>query len=139
MPSIRASTRLECYAATRPQQCRTQNEDSFLIKSGDRPFAALADGAGNAERAAKRVLSSFEKLLNEALSAQIGDAETWAKWVKLLDSSLPGGAQSTFLAVAFIGSEAVGACVGDSRLYPRRKVEGKNDGSLMQDGARREI
>ena len=109
--------KLECYAATRPQQGRTQNEDAFLIKAGDRPFAALADGAGNAERAAKRVLTLLEKLLSEAPPEQITEAGTWAKWVKLLDSSLLGGAQSTFLAVAIVGSEAVGACAGDSRLY----------------------
>jgi serine/threonine protein phosphatase PrpC len=109
--------KLECYAATRPQQGRTQNEDAFLIKTCDHPFAALADGAGNAERAAKRVLALLEKLLSEAPPEQITDAGTWAKWFKLLDSSLLGGAQSTFLAVAIVGSEAVGACAGDSRLY----------------------
>jgi len=109
--------RVECHAATRPQQDKTANEDAFLIGRGERPFAALCDGAGNAERAAKRVLALFEKLLGEATPEQIAEAETWTKWVKLLDSSLLGGAQSTFLAVAIVVSEAVGVCVGDSRLY----------------------
>jgi len=109
--------RVECFAATRPQQGRTQNEDAFLIGRGERPFAVLCDGAGNAERVAKRVLALFEKLLGETTPEQITEADTWAKWVKLLDSSLLGGAQGTFLAVAIVGSEAVGACVGDSRLY----------------------
>ena len=108
------SIRVESYGASRPQQGRTHNEDAFLIGRTERPFAALADGAGNAERAAKRVLTLFEKLLNEATPEQITEAGTWAKWVKLLDSSLLGGAQSTFLVV---GSEAVGTCVGDSRAY----------------------
>ncbi len=93
-------SRVECCAATRPQQGRSQNEDAFLIGRGDRPFAALCDGAGNAERAAKRVLALFEKLLNEATQDQVTAADTWAKWIKLLDSSLLGAAQSTFLALS---------------------------------------
>jgi hypothetical protein len=117
MQSAGTSIRVESYGASRPQQGRTQNEDAFLIGRGERLFAALADGAGNAERAAKRVLTLFEKLLNEATPEQIKEAGTWAKWVKLLDSSLLGGAQSTFLAVAIVGNEAVGACDGDSRAY----------------------
>jgi serine/threonine protein phosphatase PrpC len=108
---------MECFAATRQQQGRAQNEDAFLIGRGECPFAALADGAGNAERAAKRVLTLFEKLLGEATAEQIAAAETWAKWTKLLDSSLLGGAQSTLLAAAFRGSEGAGVCVGDSRAY----------------------
>jgi serine/threonine protein phosphatase PrpC len=109
-------SRVECCAATRPQQGRSQNEDAFLIGRSERPFATLCDGAGNAERAAKRVLALFEKLLNEGAPEQI-TADTWTKWIKLLDSSLLGTAQSTFLALAFTAHEAVGVCVGDSRLY----------------------
>jgi hypothetical protein len=105
-------SRVECCAATRPQQGHSQNEDAFLIGRGDRPFAALCDGAGNAERAAKRVLALFEKLLNEATPDQVTAAETWTKWIKLLDSSLLGAPQSTFLVVAFAANEAVGVCVG---------------------------
>jgi len=110
-------SRVECCAATRPQQGHSQNEDAFLIGRGDHPFAALCDGAGNAERTAKRVLALFEKLLNEAAPEQITAADTWTKWIKLLDSSLLGAAQCTFLAVAFTAHEAVGVCVGVSRLY----------------------
>jgi serine/threonine protein phosphatase PrpC len=80
-------------------------------------FAALADGAGNSERAAKRVLRLFEKLLNESRPEQITTAETWTRWVKLLDSSLLGAAQSTFLAIAIAANELVGVAVGDSRAY----------------------
>jgi hypothetical protein len=50
---------------------------------------------------AKRVLAVFEKLLNEASPEQITAAHMWTKWIKLLDSSLLGAAQSTFLALAF--------------------------------------
>jgi serine/threonine protein phosphatase PrpC len=124
--------RLECFAATRSQQGRTQNEDAFLIGRGERPFAALCDGAGNAERAAKRVLGLFEKLLNEAAPEQIAEPEAWAKWVKLLDSSLLGGSQSTFVAVAIIGSEAIGACTGDSRAC---LVNREGQAKILTDGA----
>src|SRR5258708_33283931 len=117
MQTVGSATRIECFAATRPQQGRSQHEEAFIIGRGDRPFAALCDGAGNAERAAKRVLALFEKLLNEATQQQITAADSWTKWIKLLDSSLLGAAQSTFLALAFTANEAVGVCVGDSRLY----------------------
>jgi len=117
MQDAKAKTRIECYGATRPQQGRAQNEDAFLIRTAERPFTALADGAGNAERAAKRVLTMFEKLLDETTPEQIADSGTWAKWVKLLDSSLLGAAQSTFVAVTIAGNEVIGTCAGDSRLY----------------------
>lgn len=124
--------RFECYGATRPQTGRTQNEDAFLIGRANRPCACLADGAGNAERAAKRVLSQFEKLLSEATPELIADAGTWAKWVKLLDSSLIGGSQSTFLAVALAGKEAFGTCVGDSRAY---LINRDGQCRILSDGA----
>jgi serine/threonine protein phosphatase PrpC len=127
-----ASTRIEVFAATRPQQGRSQNEDAFLIGRAARPFAALADGAGNAERAAKRVLSMFQKLLNEIASEPLASAEKWAMWVKLLDSSLLGGAQSTFLAVTFAGNDAVGVCVGDSRAC---LINREGQGRILTDGA----
>ena len=117
MQRVNTTSRTECYAATRPQQGRTQNEDAFLIGRGDRPFAALCDGAGNAERAGKRALILFEKLVGEATPEQIASEEIWAKWAKVLDSSLLGAAQSTFLGLAFTATNAVGMCVGDSRAY----------------------
>lgn len=109
--------RIEFFAATRPQHGRTQNEDAFLIGRGEPAFAALCDGAGNAERAAKRALALFERLFNEATPEHLLDPAEWGKWVKLLDSSLLGGSQSTFVGVALVGSLAVGACAGDSRAY----------------------
>jgi serine/threonine protein phosphatase PrpC len=129
---MQIATHTECFAATRPQQGRAQNEDAFLIGRGERSFAALADGVGNAERAAKRVLAQFEKLLAEATLEQIATAEAWAKWVKLLDSSMLGGAQSTFLAFAFTGNETAGVCVGDSRVY---LVNREGQCRIVTDGA----
>jgi serine/threonine protein phosphatase PrpC len=113
--------RIECYGASRPQTGRTTNEDAFVIGHGAIPYAALCDGAGNAEQAAKRVLRLFETHFKEATPDQIQSADTWASWVKLLDSSLLGGAQSTFLAVAVVDRDVpnnvTGVCVGDSRAY----------------------
>ncbi len=117
MQSEPVPSRWECVAASRPQDGRTANEDSFLVGRGAVPFAALCDGAGNAERAAKRALGLFGKLIAEATPAQIAQPEAWAGWVRLLDSALLGGGQSTFVALALADGQIVGACAGDSRAY----------------------
>ena len=49
--------RFECYGASRPQAGRGFNEDAFIIEREPIPCAALCDGTGNAEQAAKRVLT----------------------------------------------------------------------------------
>jgi serine/threonine protein phosphatase PrpC len=108
--------KIECYGVSRPQQGRTTNQDAFLIGRENPAFAALCDGAGNAQQAAKRVLGLFEKLLREA-SHEALSPDSWERWVKLLDSSLLGGTQSTFLTAIVLDGEAVGTCVGDSRAY----------------------
>jgi serine/threonine protein phosphatase PrpC len=48
--------------------------------------------------------------------AEIEDSTTWQGWIKIVDSSLLGGHQSTFIAVTVIGNAVVGASAGDSRL-----------------------
>ena len=127
-----SNMRVECFAASRAQQGKTANEDAFLVGRGEIHFAALCDGAGNAQLAAKRALGMFEKLFREADQQAILTHATWAKWIKLLDSSLLGGAQSTFVAVAMVDGVAVGACTGDSRAYLLNR-----DGELriLTDGA----
>src|SRR5260370_34095653 len=92
-------SRVECYAATRPQQGRSQNEDAFLIGRADRPFAALCDGAGNADRAAKRDLALIETLLIEAAPEQIRAADPWTKASEPLHPRLLRSGQSTVLDV----------------------------------------
>jgi len=130
--------RAECYGATRPQQGRAANEDAFWIGGSRRvgagaswpgdagaewkiiarpPVVALCDGAGKAQLAAQKALRLFGKLYREAEPEAIERFPTWAGWVRVLDSALLGGAQSTFLAAAVIGDRVVGACVGDSRAY----------------------
>ena len=111
------SVRPECYAASRPQEGRSTNEDAFLIGHGPIPCVALCDGAGNAQRAAKRVLTLFEKLFQDSKPEQIADERVWGGWIKLLDSALLDGTQSTFVGVALLEGIAIGACAGDSRAY----------------------
>jgi serine/threonine protein phosphatase PrpC len=109
--------KVECYAATRPQDGRTTNEDAFLIIREGTPVAAVCDGAGAAEQVAKRVVRLFELWVREATLGQILDPKTWVSWVRNLDSALLGGSQSTFLAVAVAGDQLVGASAGDSQAY----------------------
>ncbi len=109
--------RLECYGASRPKAGRGFNEDAFLIDQGTIPFAALCDGDGNTEKAARQLLTQFQKLFKETSLARILNDATWCKWVKLFDSSLPRGVRSTFLATAVVGNQVVGTYVGDSRAF----------------------
>ena len=108
---------MEIYAATRPQDGHPGNEDGFAIGRGGLPYAALCDGSGNAQGVAKRALGIFQKLIGEASPEEVSRFQTWSNWTKLLDSSLLGGPQSTFLAIAVVGNRLVGSCAGDSRLY----------------------
>lgn len=109
--------KFECYGSTRVQEGRKLNEDAFLIGHGTIPFAALCDGAGNAEQSAKKVLRLFQQLFNNATLGKVLMPETWAGWVKALDSSILGVAESTFIGVSVIGRQVIGAYVGDSRAY----------------------
>lgn len=111
------TSKVECYAGTRPQEGRSANEDAFLIATDETPLVALADGAGNAEQAARKVLRQLRQLFAEADRQAIDRFPTWTRWVGLLDSALLGGAQSTLVAVAVRGRRVVGVAVGDSRAY----------------------
>jgi serine/threonine protein phosphatase PrpC len=109
--------RVECYGASRPQQGRAPNEDAFLIIRDGIPVAAVCDGAGNAEQAARRVLKLFQLFIREATLGTILVPKAWISWVRQLDSALLGGAESTFLGVAVVGDQVVGAAAGDSQAY----------------------
>ncbi|MHB8502972.1 MAG: hypothetical protein ACYDHE_18780 [Candidatus Acidiferrales bacterium] len=124
--------RIETYAATRTQQGRSQNEDAFTIGRGPASYIVLCDGAGNAERAAKRVIRQFEALLKDSGSNEVRASESWSKWVRLLDSGFTGGAQTTFLATVFCDAEYFGACAGDSRSYLFTR---NGDLSILTDAA----
>lgn len=108
---------MEIYAASRPQDGRSINEDSFLIGRAPVPYAALCDGSGAAGQIARRPLKILEGLVSQASVDELRLFPAWSTWTRLLDSALLGGAQSTFLAVAAISDRVVGVCAGDSRLY----------------------
>jgi len=110
---------IECYGATRTQVGHKANEDAFVIERDPLPYAAVFDGAGNAEQAAKRVARFFRALIKGQI-ARVGDPGAWEGWVRLMDSQLMGGAQSTFIGMAVPDVEAsrlVGAYAGNSRAY----------------------
>lgn len=111
--------RIECYGATRRQVGRTANEDAFVIGREPVFHAGLFDGAGNAEQAAHRVALFFKTLIRDQ-HAKVGDTAAWAGWVRLMDSFLLGGNQSTFVGLAVPdpkSNQVVGASAGNSRLY----------------------
>jgi serine/threonine protein phosphatase PrpC len=136
----------EIFAASRPQSGRSQNEDDFFVGRGVYPVAAIADGAGAANSAARKALAMFSKFHSDTEKSCPMDlltAETWQTWVKLLDSNLLGGAQSTFCAFTFGAVEdgtgkkrdvAVGCAVGDSRLYLLNR---EGNLSIVTDGAKK--
>lgn len=109
--------KVECYASSLKQNGHSTNEDAFLVIREPVPVAVVCDGAGNAEQAARKTLKLFQLWLRDASSEQILMPETWIKWVKMLDSSLLGGNESTFLAAAVLNEQLIGASAGDSRAY----------------------
>jgi serine/threonine protein phosphatase PrpC len=110
---------IECFGATRIQAGHKVNEDAFIIEGEPVPHAAVFDGAGNAEQAAHRVARFFKTLVRDQ-TARVGDPGAWASWVRLMDSQLMGGMQSTFVGAAVPDVEAglvIGAYAGNSRAY----------------------
>ena len=118
----------EIYAASTPQNGH-QNEDHFFVSRNGFPTCAVADGAGAANQAAKRVLDMFARLhaeMEQTSPTGLLKPEVWKGWMKVLDSALMGGPQSTFCAFTiggYMDSEqkrhevAVGVCAGDTRFY----------------------
>lgn len=107
----------DALAATLPQEGRSTNEDAFLVRPGPPLVVALADGAGNAEQAARRVLRGLERMVAATTSDELRSFATWAGWFRGLDAALAGGAESTLVAVAVLEDRVLGACAGDSRAY----------------------
>ncbi len=112
-----AHLKVECYARSLPQQGHATNEDAFLVIRELIPVAAVCDGAGNAEQAARRVLRLFQLFVREATAERFLSCQTWMGWVRKLDSAQLGGAESTFLRVAIVGDQGLGAAAGDSQAY----------------------
>ena len=111
--------RVECFGQSRPQEGRqhTQNQDAYVIGQSPVPWAALLDGAGNAQTGARRAAALLARGFQEASLGQILREEAWRGMARRLDSALMGGPQSTLVAVALVGRELLGVAVGDSRAY----------------------
>lgn len=109
--------KVECYASSLKQNGYSANEDAFIVIREPVPVVAVCDGAGNAEQAARKTLKLFQLWLRDVSSTQILESETWIKWVKMLDSALLGGSESTFLAAAVLNEQIIGVSAGDSRAY----------------------
>jgi serine/threonine protein phosphatase PrpC len=110
---------VECFGATRFQAGKATNEDTFIIERHPVPYGAVFDGAGNAEQAAHRAARFFKTLIGDP-EASVGEMDTWARWVRLMDSHLWGGPESTFLGAAACDLDLgliVGAYAGNSRAY----------------------
>ena len=110
---------VESYGATRIQADHRANEDAFIIEREPIPHAAVFDGAGNAEQAAHRIARFFKAIIKDQAS-KVGDLNAWVGWVRLMDSQLLGGTQSTFVGVAVSDIDkglVVGAYAGNSRAY----------------------
>src|SRR5208283_2159303 len=61
--------------------------------------------------------TQYQKLWASGTPDQIRAADTWGKWIHLLDSHLLGLSQATFIGMAVMENSFVGACAGDSRAY----------------------
>jgi hypothetical protein len=113
----RRAPAVEIVAASRTQDGGSANEDAYGAGRNPVPHAVLCDGSGAADQVGRRAVGLFMTLAAESSPEEFGRFQTWENWARILDSSLLGGPQSTFLAVAALGESMVGTCVGDSRLY----------------------
>jgi serine/threonine protein phosphatase PrpC len=110
---------VECFGASRAQAGHPVSEDAYIIDREPVTYAAVFDGAGKPEQAARRVARFFEALIRDQ-PAKAGDVTVWAAWVRLMDSYLLGGSQSTFAGAAvpdLTAPRVVGAYAGNSRIY----------------------
>ncbi len=111
--------RFESFGQTRPQEGRqhTENQDAYVIGRCPVPWAAVLDGAGNAQTVAKRAAALLEHWFRETSLAQLLREEAWIGMARRLDSALMGGPETTLVAVAAVGDQVVGVAAGDSRAY----------------------
>jgi len=83
-----------------------------MCRHADVPLAAVFDGQGNAEGAAKKAARQLERLYTES-----GGRLDWARTAKLLDSHLLGANKSTMVAASLVEYVISLCAVGDSRAY----------------------
>jgi serine/threonine protein phosphatase PrpC len=114
------------YAASLPQPGHA-NEDAFFIgRIPSAPLAAVFDGHGNAEGAAKKAARQLQRLYTSG-----GGQLDWMKTAKLLDSHLIGANKSTMVAASISGDAMFICAAGDSRAYLIRNGQA----SILTEGA----
>lgn len=97
------------YAASVPQPGHANEDALFVGRLSGAPLAAVFDGQGNAEGAAKKAARQLERLYTER-----GGRLDWARTTMLLDSHLLGSNKSTMVA-ASLAEDVISIC--DSRAY----------------------
>src|SRR3989442_750662 len=115
------------YAASIPQPGHP-NEDAFFVgRLPGAPLAAVFDGQGSAEGAAKKAVRQLERLYTDSRGKL-----DWMKTAKLVDSHLLGANKSTMVAASLALAGAVSICaVADSRAYLIRNGQA----SILTEGA----
>jgi serine/threonine protein phosphatase PrpC len=94
----------------------SSNEDAHWISRQDGRVAGLCDGAGNAQLCGGRVVRLFGDLVKSG-TLELDRFPSWSGWLRTVDASMSGGAQTTFVGVAAVDGRLVGAYAGDSRAY----------------------
>jgi serine/threonine protein phosphatase PrpC len=119
------------YAASVPQPGHANEDALFVGRLSGAPLAAVFDGQGNAEGAAKKAARQLERLYTESASRL-----DWARTAKLLDSHLLGSNKSTMVA-ASLAEDVISICaVGDSRAY---LVRGGQANILTEGASKRQM
>ena len=95
-----------------PQPGRPNEDAVFVGRQAGAPLAAVFDGQGNAEGAAKKAARQLERLYAES-----GGTLDWMRTAKLLDSRLLGANKSTMVASSLVNDVISLCAVGDSRAY----------------------
>jgi serine/threonine protein phosphatase PrpC len=108
--------RVECYGASRPKDGGAPNEDAYWISRQDGRIAAICDGAGQAQLCGGRTVRLFGELVQTG-TLELDRFPSWSRWLKSVDASMAGAAQTTFVGVAAVDGRLVGAYAGDSRAY----------------------
>lgn len=108
---------MEIYGATRKMDGGVANEDAFTIMREPHMIAAIADGSGNAQRVAPRILIKLNQMMRNTQPEMLKIYRTWEDIMHSLDVFFEGGPHSTLIAAMFLGEGIYGACVGDSRAY----------------------
>jgi serine/threonine protein phosphatase PrpC len=117
------------YAASVPQPGRP-NEDAFFVgRLAGAPLAAVFDGQGSAEGAAKKAARQLERLYTESRGRL-----DWTRTAQLLNSHLLGANKSTMVAASVAGDVMSLCAVGDSRAYLVRNCQANilTEGSSKQ-------